>query len=344
MSEFRKLASIQKIDHVKAVENSDFLDVVTIQGWKVVTKRGDFKVGDVCVYCEIDSVLPEREPFMFLKEKGFRIRTIKLKCQISQGICFPLNRQVLDGCDLFKNEPIVYNIGDDVTNIIGVKKYEPQIPANLSGEVKGNFPCWITKTDEIRLQSVPEYLELYKDTPFYVTQKIDGSSCTIYLRNGEFGVCSRNLELKETEGNAFWRTVRQLDIENKLRKYGKNIVLQGELYGSGIQKNKEGISGTNIAFFTVSDLDTGIPYPYQQFVDCINELQLVTVPIIHTNFKLLSTIDEMLALAEGKSVWNPNSEREGLVFRPMENALDATTNHRISFKVISNRYLLKNNE
>jgi len=193
-------------------------------------------------------------------------------------------------------------------------------------------------------QNVPSHLTTYKDIPFYVTQKIDGSSITIYLRDGEFGVASRNMELYETEGNAYWKAVRDLDIENKLRSLNKNIVLQGELFGPGIQKNREGLSKVSIAFFNVYDPNTGLHYDYQDFVDTIAQLGLSTVPVIATDFYLLSTVEEMLVFAEGKSVINPKSEREGLVFRPMKNIRDELTGHRLSFKVISNKFLLKNEE
>ena len=340
---FRKLATIQKIDSLTPIPNADLLELAKVKGWNIVVKKGEFKAGDPCVYCEIDSVLPPREPFLFLQTKHFRIRSIKLRGCISQGICFPLTREVL-GTPALDCESFVYNIGDDVTETMGVIKYEPNIPANLSGKVKGNFPSFAIKSDEERIQNFPEYLEKYKDVPFYATQKIDGSSITIHLVDDKFGVSSRNLELYETEGNAYWKAARELNIEEKLRAHGQDIVLQGELYGNGVQKNKEALRNTTIAFFNAYDPKTGRHYDYQEFVDVIEKLGLKTVPVVATDFYLLPTVEEMLAFSEGKSLINPNSEREGLVFRPMVTMRDDLTGHRLSFKVISNKYLLKNKD
>ena len=343
--EFRKLATIQIVEELRPIPDADRIELATIKGWNVIVKKGEFNVGDTCIYCEIDSVLPAREPFLFLQEKHFRIKSQKFRGCISQGICFPLTRDVLVGTEDVTATPMLYKVGDDVTDIMGVTKYEPTIPANLAGQVKGNFPAFAVKTDEARVQSFPEYLETYKDVPFYVTQKIDGSSITIYLLDGVLGVCSRNMELYETEGNAYWNAVRDLKVEEKLRENGiTDIVLQGELHGPGIQKNKDALKKVTISFFNAYDPKTGRHYDYQEFVDVVAKLGLNTVPVIATNFKLLPTIAEMLAFAEGKSVLNPQAEREGLVFRPMVTMRDEFSGHRLSFKVISNKYLLKNED
>jgi RNA ligase (TIGR02306 family) len=335
----RKLATIQKISEVQPIEGADKIELASVLGWKVVIKKDEFKPGDLCVYCEVDSFLPIKPEFEFLRKssykkmsdgtEGFRLKTIKLRGQISQGLIIPLSSL---------NEDISnFNIGDDITELLSIVKYEPPIPAQLAGEVKGAFPSFISKTDEERIQNLIEYLPAYINTPFYVTEKVDGTSVTIYFNNGEFGICSRNLELKENAENTYWKVVRELDIENKLRNYGKNIALQGELLGEGIQKNIYKIRGQAIKFFDVFDIDKYQYYDYNSFIEILKNFGLETVPVIDDSFSLPGSVDEILLMANGKSVLNPAANREGLVFR-------AIAEKRFSFKAISNNFLLLNEE
>lgn len=208
----RKLASIQKIEKLQPIESADSIELATVLGWNVVVKKGEFNVGDLVVYCEIDSVLPDKPEFSFLRDRGMRIKTIKLKGQISQGICFPLSI-LLDA---------------DVTDILEIKKYEPLIPECVSGVMKSTFPSFIPKTDETRVQVLKKTLEQYAGSLCYVAEKIDGSSATYFIKNGEFGVCSRNMELSESE-NSYWKIAEKFDIENKLRSLGLDIAIQGDL-------------------------------------------------------------------------------------------------------------------
>lgn len=340
--EERKLATIEVIKDIQPIEGADAIEVATIRGWKVVVKKDEFKVGDLCVYCEIDSVMPQRPEFYFLQTSRFRIKTIKLRGQVSQGICFPIS--------ILPNEVIsstAYEnlVGTDVTEALGVTKYEPAIPAQLAGKVKGNFPSFLKKTDEERIQNMEWILNEYPSEPFYVTEKLDGTSFTAYYNNGEFGICSRNLDLFETEDNTLWKVARALNLEEKMREYGYNISLQGELVGEGIQKNKYKLKGQHVFFFNIFDIDKYRYYKYDRFVERIIQFGLKTVPIISpvTGFKLLPTVDEMLVYAEGKSMLNPNQEREGIVIRPFEE-IEHPKYGRISFKVISNKFLLKNED
>jgi len=119
--------------------------------------------------------------------------------------------------------------------MLGVTKYEPPIPACLSGIMKGRFPSFIPKTDETRVQVLQQLLSKYKGERCYITEKLDGSSATFFMHNHEFGVCSRNMELLEDDTNSFWKVAREMDIENKLKELNGNYALQGELIGEGIQ-------------------------------------------------------------------------------------------------------------
>jgi len=330
----RKLASIRRISEIQEIPGADLIELALVDGWKVVVaKEVGHKVGNLVVYCEIDSFLPIKEEFEFLRkssykkmgdQEGFRLKTIRLRGQVSQGLILPMS--------VFALYPSNPTEGDDVTESLGIVKYEPPIPAELSGKVKGLFPSFIRKTDEERIQNLAsEYEEMKKHT-YYVTEKLDGSSATFYYNNGEFGVCSRNLELLETEGNTFWKVARELDLENKMREYGMNISFQGELIGEGIQGNPYKIKGQTVRFFNLFDIDLYVYHSLSVFKETMKVLGLETVPVLDTHFHLPQTIDKLLLMADGKSELNPNFDREGIVIR----SLDRT----ISFKVISNKFLL----
>lgn len=340
--EERKLATIEVIKDLQPIENADAIEVATVRGWQVVVKKGEFKVGDLCVYCEIDSVMPQRPEFYFLQTSHFRIKTIKLRGQVSQGICFSLDSLPEMQQHFANGIGYYWEVGEDVTEILGVTKYEPDIPAQLSGQVRGNFPAFLKKTDEERIQNLGWVLNEYPNEPFYVTEKLDGTSFTAYYNNGEFGICSRNLDLLETEGNTHWRVARELKLEEKLREYGNNVAFQGELVGEGIQKNRYKLKGQTVYFFNIFNIDTFEYFDYKMFSNRLFEMGLKSVPVVSPveGYFLPSIMEELLQYSQGKSQLNPEQEREGIVLRPFENIVHPKYG-RISFKVISNKYLLK---
>jgi RNA ligase (TIGR02306 family) len=340
----RKLATVRKISELRPIDGADKIELAIVDGWQVVVAKDvEHKVGNKVVYCEIDSFLPIRDEFEFLRkssykkmgdQEGFRLKTIKLRGQVSQGLILPSGvipvAQFASAHDLPE--------GMDVTEMLGIVKYEPPIPAELAGKVKGLFPSFLHKTDEERVQNlVKEYGEWKYQSKhkFYVTEKLDGSSATYYINNGEFGVCSRNLELLETEGNTFWKVARELDLENKIKSLGKNICFQGELIGEGIQGNPYKIKGHTVRFYTGFDIDKRERIPFINFAVTLQDLSLDIVPVLNEDygFMLPETVEDMLKYAEGKSVLNANTEREGVVVRSMDGT--------ISFKAISNKFLLE---
>jgi RNA ligase (TIGR02306 family) len=341
----RTLASIQTIKDIQPIENADSIEVASILGWKVVVVKNQFKVGDKVVYCEIDSLLPDIEIFSFLKPRGMRIKTIRLKGQISQGICFPIS--IVEQFGLLQEDMLD---GQDVTEAIGVVKYEPPIPACLSGVMKGKFPSFIPKTDETRVQVLQKLLDKYEGTNCYITEKIDGSSVTYYLKDGEFGVCSRNMELLESEENTFWKMARQLNIENKLMAYGKNIAIQGELFGEKIQDNKLKIKGHRVLFFNAFDIDRFEYFNFEQFALLMANLGLDNVPILDFNYKLSNSIDRIIEMSKIKSTLNKDVWAEGIVIRPHKERIDLMlsnenfNNGRVSFKAINPEFLIKYGE
>lgn len=334
----RKLASIRTISALNPIEGADRIEVATIDGWNVVVNKGIHTVGEVIVYFEIDSLLPIRDEFEFLRKssyiklndgtEGFRLKTIRLRGQVSQGLVTPLS--VLPAGN--------WNIGDDVTDVLGVIKYEAPIPANLSGIVKGNFPSFIQKTDEERAQNFAKDWSKFKNYKYFVTEKLDGTSFTCYLRDGVFGVCTRNLDIKRDEEQTHWKVAIQNDIENKLRNLGRNLAIQGEIIGEGIQKNPYGLKGHKLFVFNIFDIDK---YEYLSKIEAsliTESLGLEGVPVISREMELPNNIDKALKMAEGKSVINGTTEREGFVWVVIDSP------ERISFKTISNKFLLGGGE
>ena len=329
----RKMATVRRIDAINPIPDADSIECAVIGGWKVVTKKGEYRPGDLAVYCEIDSWIPhELAPFLSKGEpkeyngvKGARLRTVRLRKQLSQGLLLPL---VCLG-------RLIVEEGTDVSEELGIQKWEAPISAQLAGQVKGTFPSQIPKTDQERVQNLKRELENYDSVLFEVTEKMEGSSMTCYLIDGEFGVCSRNMDLKRDENNTFWKVAIEEDIEQKLRAcWADNIAIQGELIGPGIQGNIYNLISHHFKVFDVYDIQEGyylLPEDRKTFVDAIG---LKHVPVLGTHLLVDPDIDSILLAAEGKSLLNPNQEREGVVYKSM--------NSQFSFKAISNKYLLKN--
>lgn len=337
----RKLASIQKISLLEPIEGADAIEKATVLGWQLVVKKGEFNTGDLAVYCEIDSLMPDKPEFEFLKARGMRIRTIRLRGQISQGICFQLN--ILPSDFEIKEDA-------DCTEVLGITKYDPPIPAYLSGIAKGKFPSFIPKTDETRVQVLQKVLDKYKGEKCYVTEKLDGSSVTYYVKDNEFGVCSRNLELIEDAENSLWKVARQMDIENKLRSLGKNIAIQGELIGEGIQNNKLKLKGQTALFFNVFDIDKFEYLNFHDFTELLKQLDLPVVPIVSLDYALENDIEAIVKRATIRSLILKEVWAEGIVIRPYTEKLDLIlsnenfNNGRVSFKAINPEFLLKYGE
>ena len=337
----RKLATIQRIAEVKTIENADKIVAYRIGGWVVVDSKGKYQVGDKVVYCEVDSWIPTEiapflskgnEPKEFNGVKGERLRSIRLKKQVSQGLLLPTAI-----CPIVL-QPAMQE-GDDVTGWLGIQKYEAPIPACLAGDARGMFPSAMPKTDQERAQNLSDKLNELSAHTYEVTEKLNGSSCTLWLDNeADFHVCSRNLDLKETESNSYWKAARKYDVEQKMKDLGlKGLAIQGELIGEGINGNQY---KTSLDFY-VFDMYDAVFQRYltssERLVYC-EKLGLKHVPVLCNSFSIGmdGTVDSLLAYAEGKSELN-GSEREGCVFV-------STCDPSLSFKAVSNKWLIKTGE
>ena len=340
---FRKMATIRRIDNIEPIEGADKIVCATVGGWKLVTAIDNgFKIGDLVVYCEIDSWIPTKvAPFLtkpghFPKTyngvEGEKLRTIKLRGQISQGLIMPIEKCIeVCGCWSSLEE------GTDVTEWLGIQKWEAPLSAQLAGQARGNFPSQIAKTDQERIQNLTREFnngKLQVET-YEVQEKCEGSSCTVYLLD-DFGVCSRNLDLKETEGNSFWDIARAIGAEEKLRAFGQPIAIQGELIGPGIQDNIYKLTKHEFRLFDVQLPNEGGRYmdPEERRAFAA-EMGFMEAPLIDAEWSFGDmTIEDVIKMADGKSLINPNVNREGLVFK-------ARGGKRFTWKAISNAYLAK---
>jgi len=338
----RKLASIQVIKELSPINGADAILCAKVLGWECVVKKSEFQVGDRCVYFEIDSVLPIAQWNDHLrKEEGkkLRVRTIRLRGQLSQGLAMPLS--IIPSGE--------YEVGQDVTQLVGVEKYEAVVPAHLSGMAKGNFPAFLHKTDETRLQSEPRVLDeaISKGLVLIGTLKMDGTSFTAYRRDDEFGVCSRNLDLKETEGNAHWRMARKLKLEEILRSEPRNLSIQGEMVGPGIQGNRMGFKEVDLYLFNLYDIDTGKYLSHNELSVFAKKNGLNVVPTVYRlDFGGVAgprDANHLLDIANNLNYDN-GTPAEGIVWRSACETYSEVLRGRMSFKTISSRFLLKYNE
>ena len=334
----RRLATIQTIREILPHNNADSLEIAKVLGWTCVVLKGKFQAGQQIVFVEPDAILPEGQPeWEFMRERHFRIKTIRLRGVISQGLVFPLS--VLYPSNV--SEMVFLSDGTDVTERLGITKYEPYVPAQLSGLIKGKFPEFLHKTDEMRIQAVPDVLVRHKGRLFSVTEKVDGSSFTAYYNNGQFGVCSRNLELQEDPNNSFWKTALELDIKGRLASLRGNNAIQGELVGQGIQGNKYKLDRVKLFAFNLFNIDKDRYYDADDFIRNIKEMGLETVPLVELRHPLVETVEELVTLSNAPSLLNPLTPREGLVFRPIYETYDEDLRGRLSFKIINPDFLLK---
>jgi hypothetical protein len=363
----RKLASIKEVKNILPIEKRDRIELAIIDGWQVIVKKDEFKIGDKVIYVEIDSILPEKEEFEFLRSKKFRIKTMKMAGVLSQGICFPLSY-------LPKHES-KYELDQDVTEELGVKKYEAdqsvqrapkeRTPKNpilkffykfkifrkLFSKTKyGNlrFPEFISKTDETRIQNIPHILT--NKEKFKITEKIDGQSATFYIQRIKskipfikdkfyFGVCSRNYELPYNKDSIYWQMAEKykikeflIDMMNMSYREKGYLAIQGEQAGPGIQGNKYKLDEHKLFVFNFITPNFKLD-PNDGDINMILLTRGFDIVPDLGELVLPDTVNELLNIAKGKSVLNKETLREGIVIR--------SYHQNISFKAISPDFEIK---
>lgn len=321
----RKLVSIETISNLSPIKDADNIELATIKGWQVVVKKGQFKIGDNCIYFEIDSVLPDIEEYSFLRKPclvkmgdgstGLRIKTVKLRGQISQGLALPI------GENSAVWEASKENRLDDFFH---VRKWEPSVQNKI--DIKGEFPYFIPKTDLVRVQNILDVLPDYYGKYFYVEEKLDGTSFTFYKYKGRYGVCSRNYELTATKDSIYWQIAEKYNLIDFSKSIDFDFYLQGEIVGVSVQGNLYKFNDLRLYAFTFYNLTEN---KYELLYD--SKFSSIQVPLL--DYKQLETIDT--EEADGKSKINNKVNREGIVYKYYEDK------KLFSFKIISNQYLLK---
>lgn len=378
----RKLVTVRTIDNIEPIPNADMIEVATVDGWNVVVKKNQFNVGDPCVFFEVDAFLPANDPrFEFLRKSGvktdesgqerIRLKTIKLRKQLSQGLVLPLEEfPEINFIEKHDEE------SEDYSEVLNVIKYER--PEPKSTNAARSFPEYLIKTDETRIQNVyKKYSEKYRDETYYATLKLDGSSCTVaYLgedmkdyweygdsypddieetglksiivsydgkKYGELVVCSRNLQLKYSNDSHFWKAVKQNDnqllislVEMALDQDNVSVAIQGEVCGPGIQGNKEKLNDFQFYAFNILNIKDRMYSPYSVTLGMFEHYQIQSVPLIRDSvisvFNEFDNLQDLLSFADGPSM--NNDMREGVVFKSSLNS------NVPSFKCISNKFLL----
>ncbi len=332
----RKLATIRTITEIRPIPKADAIECAVIDGWTVVIKKGEFSVGDSCVYFEIDSFLPlEDERFAFLGGRrdrtqdgvvGHVLKTIRLRKQLSQGLVLPLAQFPELGAA---------TVGEDVTEQLGLTKWDPPMPADLSGEASGLFPTHLVrKTDSERCQNLTAVWEPLTRYWWTATEKIDGTSITVINDGGTIRVCSRNYELIEHDANSYWQAARAYITDH----LAEDTYVQAELYGPGIQGNPLAVGKVSVAIFTYGS--TKLPASWSRIAWPDWALQL-SVPC-YEEPRLPATVQELVEYVDGiRSLINPERLAEGVVYQHAECANLRELGNRATFKAISNKYLLK---
>ena len=381
----RSLAHIEQIARLEPIPGYDRVELATILGWKVVVKKDEFKVGSWCCYFEIDSKLPEKEWSEFLRAKHFKVKTQRMCKVISQGLALPIdcipelqNKILKIGDDVTEILGVTYSVQED--NIRKSKTGDPNAKYKsmavrhkklfnkklfrwlmrrpwgrkllflFFGKKKDNpkqFPEWIHKTDETRIENAPFYLESLD--PWIKTEKIDGTSSTFAIdfmnpkiKKGDFIVCSRNVRQRDEEqecfhecGNVYWEMAAKYNIESVLRKIAdklkaKRVVLQGETYGEGVQGNPYKLKERRFAAFNL--IIDGIRLDSVKAMEILKEYDIPFVPIIDTCYYLPKDMETFKLEADGKSLIS-DVKREGFVYRSQDG--------NQSFKNVSREFLLK---
>ena len=347
----RKLASIQRIDKIEPIEDADNLELAFIKGWQVVVNKNRFKVNELVVYFEIDSFLPIRDEFEFLRKtsyrkndlmgEGFKLKTIRLRGKLSQGLIGKVD-------ELSELKDIKLEVDKDVTDILGIKEWQVEERITTSGTMLGKLPYFIPHTDEIRIQNEPKLLNEFKDKEYYISTKMDGSSHSIGVDENGIHVTGHNYEYKDDGSFAFYNIVKERRIDEKVlayyKKYNFNtFVIQGELCAPGIQKNRLKLVKPEWYVFTI--IIDGKRVRLNRMIDICEELDLYTVPIEEVAYDLPSkypTIESLLSRADGQY---PNGgKKEGIVIRTFDPEYCPLICAPLSMKVINNNYLLKNDE
>ena len=344
----RKLASIQRIWKIEPIDGADRIELAHVLGWQCVVNKGQFREMDLAVYFEVDSFLPVASEFEFLRAtsyrktdimgEGFRLRTMKFRGQISQGLLVPVSAFPLIPADV--------ELGTDVTELLGVKKWEIEERITTGGTMIGTLPYDIPHTDETRVQAEPRLINEFAGLDYYISTKMDGSSHSVGIDENGFHVTGHNYEYKDDGNSPFYELVKSKGMQEKMEAFAAEnnlrvFTIQGELCAPGIQKNR--LKLTKPAWYVFTIRENGKRVGLKRMLEICEILGLESVPIEEVGTDLPAkypTVEALLERADGN--YPKGGKKEGIVIRPTEPVYCELIREALSMKVVSNKYLLKN--
>lgn len=383
-SQPRKLVTIQIVESVQPIDGADMIECIQVLGWYLVSKKGEFAVGDKCLFFEIDSILPDLnlEVFEFMRDRKFRVKTAKFRSQISQGLALQPELVLANFKNKISKAQATFEVGTDFTELIGVTKYDPEgeslsKPPKVLFEhkywivrrfkeysyksirwfyrsklaailklhdplLKKPFPSFVPKTDETRVQNLKSHLLANKGDICYISEKFEGQSLTAYRKDNKVSYCSRNIDVTNDETSNWVKMGLKYNLASVLVTQNKDLAIQAEIIGPGVQGNIYGLSELEIRIFYIYDIAAKRNFTLTELREFCDRYQLPLVTILNENFALPDNIDAIVALADGKSSINSKVLREGIVIvKRMEHLIDTKP---YSFKAISPKYELGKEE
>lgn len=344
----RKLASVQRIWNIEPIEGADRIELAHVLGWQCVVNKGQFQPMDLAVYFEVDSFLPIAPEYEFLRAssyrktdimgEGFRLRTMKFRGQISQGLLLPVAA--------FPEIPSDVELGTDVTEQLGIRKWEIEERITTGGTMIGTLPYDVPHTDETRVQAEPDLIQDFSGLEYYISTKMDGSSHSVSVDENGFHVTGHNYEYKDDGNSPFYELVKSVGLQQKMESFAvenglKAFTIQGELCAPGIQKNRLKLTKPEWYVFTIRE--NGKRAGLERMLEICDRLQLNRVPIEEVGIDLPRKYPDIEALLERADGNYPNGgKKEGIVIRPTEPVYCERICAELSMKVVSNKYLLKN--
>ena len=315
------VAVVGKIQEINSIEKADRLEsAIVVCGkagrWVGVVQKGEFAAGDLVNVFLQDSLLPPDERWAFMEKSHWRVRMSRFRGAPSECLIVP--------------PYVIGEVGQDIAEDLGITKYEKLIPASMGGDILGNFPSFIPKTDEPNFQAVPERVQSLIGYPYYASTKYDGTSCTVFVNNGTLGVCSRNWEMKP--GNTvYWEMFKKYNLQS-LVTLG-DYAVQFEIIGPSIQGNPVGLKDREIRVFNVVAYTEHIYMDFDTLKWLCYTFQLPMVETLGISTWEFTDDEAIRKFAEG--IYPNGSPREGIVIRT---PCASNFEDRLSFKVINLNY------
>lgn len=333
MNPVMNLTYVGKIIELNAIEGADLIESATVvcgEGgkWKGIVKKQEFSLGDRCLVFMPDCVLPKVYSTVFMERHKYRVKMVRLKGAPSEVLMMPLLKfDYPDWMMEYAKRPFL--VGMDVSYLCGVTKFEKPVPIRMAGKMLGWFPNFIPKTDELHYQKVEDQIKMLEGEAYYVTEKMDGSSCTVYRTKNKFGVCSRNVELEDSGSVPYWHVSHKYGLQDKIPV---GFAVQFEVCGAGIQSNRMGLKELDGFVFNIYNIETHEYLEYNALRAMCKELGMKMCKVLEQGGAFEHKDIGVLGVGDYSTNGKP---REGVVVRSMKNLMGHAP---VSFKVINLEY------